>query len=257
MCPAPVEDAVKIMVLTLFPAMFAGPFGESILGRAQAQGKLAISVVDLRRFAQDAHGTVDDYPYGGGAGMVLKAGPLVDALEWAVGQFDRRPRTILPCAQGRPYGHQVAMELASETGLVFLCGHYEGIDERVRAWVDLELSLGDFVLTGGELPAMAMVDSIARLLPGVLGHADSAREESFAHGLLEGPQYTRPAEFRGMRVPPVLLTGDHEGIRRWRRKEALRRTGLRRPDLLNRAVLTYEDRLLLEEIAQEAPPGGG
>lgn len=248
---------MKIMVLTLFPAMFAGPFGESILGRAQAQGKLAIRVVDLRQFARDAHGTVDDYPYGGGAGMVLKVEPLVDALEWAVGQFDCQPRTILPCAQGRPYCHQVAQELAGELGLVFLCGHYEGIDERVRAWVDLELSLGDFVLTGGELPAMAMVDSIARLVPGVLGHADSAQEESFVQGLLEGPQYTRPAEFRGRQVPPVLLSGDHEAVRRWRRKEALRRTGQRRPDLLARAVLTYEDRIFLEEIEQETPPGGG
>ncbi|HAI20765.1 MAG TPA: tRNA (guanosine(37)-N1)-methyltransferase TrmD [Clostridiales bacterium UBA8153] len=248
---------MKIVVLTLFPAMFAGPFGESILGRAQAQGKLAISVVDLRQFAHDAHRTVDDYPYGGGAGMVLKAGPLVEALEWAAGQFGQRPLTVLPCAQGRPYGHQVAKELAGEPGLVFLCGHYEGVDERVRAWVDLELSLGDFVLTGGEIPAMAMVDSIARLVPGVLGHADSIREESFAHGLLEGPQYTRPADFRGMRVPAVLLGGDHEAVRRWRRKEALRRTGLRRPDMLARTVLTYEDRLLLEEIEREVPPVGG
>ncbi|MEW6523436.1 MAG: tRNA (guanosine(37)-N1)-methyltransferase TrmD [Bacillota bacterium] len=242
------------MVLTLFPTMFRGPFDESILGRARKDGKVAISVVDLREFGLDAHRTVDDYPYGGGAGMVLKPDPAVAALEWAVTQFAARPKVIMTCAQGITFDHAVAQKLADEPGLVFLCGHYEGVDERVRAWVDLELSLGDFVLTGGEIAAMAMVDAVVRLLPGVLGHAESARYDSFAGGLLEGPQYTRPCEFRGMKVPSVLLSGDHEQIRRWRRKESLKRTGLRRPDLLERAILSYEDRCLLEEIRKETPP---
>ncbi len=242
--------SLDVIVLTLFPSMFHGVLGQSILGRAQEEGRVTLRTVDIRDFSTDTHKTVDDYPYGGGAGMLLKPEPVVEALEWARQQCPRGAHAVLACAQGRPYSQKLAEAWATKPALVLLCGHYEGIDERVRDWVDEEVSIGDFVLTGGEIPAMAIIDSVVRLLPGALGHMDSACYDSFSFGLLEGPQYTRPREFRGKTVPEVLLSGDHQRIRQWRRKEALRRTYHRRPDLLAKAVLTYEDRRLLEEIEQ-------
>ena len=230
--------------------MFDGVLGQSILGRAREEGRVDVRTADIRDFSEDAHRTVDDYPYGGGAGMVLKPEPLVKALEWARRELPERAHAVLTCAQGRPYNQALARAWAQKSGLILVCGHYEGIDERVRDWVDEEVSLGDFVMTGGEIAAMAMIDSVVRLIPGVLGHADSASYDSFSFGLLEGPQYTRPQEFRGREVPQELLSGDHQRVRQWRRKEALRRTYLQRPDLLSRAVLSYEDRRLLEEIEQ-------
>lgn len=226
---------LHVDILTLFPEMFAEPLGKSMLGRAQQAGLVAIAVHQLRSWATDRHQTVDDYAYGGGKGMVLKPEPLFAAVEAL-----RRPgqTVILMDPAGEPLTQRLAGELAREQALLLLCGHYEGVDERVRAHlVDREISIGDYVLTGGELPAMVLVDAVARLVPGVLAEG-SAEDESFgpsegaAPRLLEYPQYTRPVEFRGWRVPDILLSGDHARITRWRREAALRRTRERRPDLL-------------------------
>ena len=222
---------MRIDVLTLFPGMFAGPLDESMLRRAQQQGMLDVRLVDIRRFALDQHRTVDDTPYGGGPGMVLKPEPLFAAVESV-----REPssRVILLTPQGRLLRQPVAVELAQQSHLVLVCGHYEGVDERVREHlVDDELSIGDYVLTGGELAAMVVIDAVTRLLPGVLGASESIVEESHSGGLLEYPQYTRPADFRGWRVPEVLLSGNHGAIARWRRSQALLRTLARRPELLS------------------------
>jgi tRNA (guanine37-N1)-methyltransferase len=208
-----------------------------------------IVVHDLRNWTHDRHRTVDDEPYGGGAGMVLKVEPVVEAVEAL-----RGPKThlILLSPQGRPFRHEVAKELSREEHLLFLCGRYEGFDERVKLILKPdEISIGDYVLTGGELPALVVIDAITRLLPGVLGDEASAVEDSFSQNLLDYPQYTRPASFRGFSVPPVLLSGDHERIRRWRRKEALRRTRDLRPDLLSKASLSKEDLELLAELEAE------
>lgn len=242
---------MRIDVLTLFPAMFAGPLEESILKRAQENGLLSVYLHDIRDFAAGKHRITDDYPYGGGSGMVMKPEPIAAALDFVLAQAPKPPPVLLMCPQGRRFTQEIAKELAGQEHLVFLCGHYEGIDERVRPLVTDELSIGDFVLTGGELPAMVIIDAVARMIPGVLGAPDSAQEDSFYEGLLDYPQYTRPPEFRGVKVPDVLLSGHHEMIRRWRRKESLRRTLLRRPDLLAKARLTEEDHRLLAEIRQE------
>jgi tRNA (guanine37-N1)-methyltransferase len=225
--------APAVEILTLFPRMVATPLEESILGKARAKGLLRVQVTDIRDFAEGKHRVTDDVPYGGGAGMVMKPEPLVAAIE-AAKQREPRARVVLMSPQGRRFDQEKALELSRLPALVLVCGRYEGVDERVLRWVDEELSLGDFVLTGGELAALAVVDAVARLLPGVLGNELSAQSESFAgEGLLEGPQYTRPPEFRGLRVPEVLLSGDHAKIAGWRREQAMARTRERRPDLLD------------------------
>lgn len=237
-------------VLTLFPGLFASPFADSILGKAVDRGLIRIGVHNLRDWSEGRHKVTDDTPYGGGEGMVLKPEPVARALA-DLKSAHPTSKVLLMTPQGKPFRQGVALDLAAEEGLIFVCGRYEGVDERVRAWVDEELSLGDFVLTGGELAAMAMIDAIARLLPGVLGNRDSSLSDSHADGLLEYPQYTRPAEFMGMRVPDVLLSGNHAAISAWRRREQLRRTLQRRPDLLEQAVLDARDRAMLEELRRE------
>jgi len=238
-----------IDILTLFPGMFEGPFNESIIKRAIERGLVTIRIHNIRDWATDRHRTVDDYPYGGGAGMVLKPDVLVAAIEAVRGDDGY---VILLTPQGRVFTQQIARELAQKPHLVLVCGHYEGVDERVcQLAVDDEISIGDYVLTGGELAAMVVVDATVRLIPGVLGDQASLQEESHSSGLLEYPHYTRPAEFRGLRVPEVLLSGHHAEIARWRRRESLRRTLERRPDLLEKAPLTAEDLKLLEEIRAE------
>ena len=236
-------------IFTLFPGMFQGPFTESILKRAQERGLLSIALHNIRDVTTDRHHIVDDYPYGGGAGMVMKPEPIFAAIE-AV--YQSGP-IILLTPQGRLFNQHIAMELAAEPRLTLLCGHYEGIDERVRQHlVTDEISIGDYVLTGGELAAMIVVDAVSRLLPGVLA-ADSTQEESHTSGLLEYPQYTRPPEFRGWRVPDVLLSGHHEQIARWRRKEALRLTRQHRPDLFAKVDVSSKlDRKLLKELDEES-----
>ncbi len=236
-------------VFTLFPDMFQGPFTESILKRAQERGLLSIALHDIRAVATDKHHIVDDYPYGGGAGMVMKPEPIFAAIE-AV--YESGP-IILLTPQGRLFNQQIARALAQEQRVTLLCGHYEGIDERVRQHlVTDEISIGDYVLTGGELAAMVVVDAVSRLIPGVLGADASLQEESHSGNLLEYPHYTRPPEFRGWRVPDILLSGHHAQIARWRRKESLRRTRERRPDLFARVDLSSKlDMKLLKELDEE------
>ena len=236
-------------VFTLFPDMFQGPFTESILKRAQERGLLSIALHNIRDVATDKHHIVDDYPYGGGAGMVMKPEPIFAAIE-AV--YESGP-IILLTPQGRLFNQQIARTLAQEQRVTLLCGHYEGIDERVRQHlVTDEISIGDYVLTGGELAAMVVVDAVSRLIPGVLGADASIQEESHSGNLLEYPHYTRPPEFRGWRVPDILLTGHHAQIARWRRKESLRRTRERRPDLFARLDLSSKlDMKLLKELDEE------
>ena len=242
---------MRCAILTLFPDMVRTVLETSILGRAGERGLLEARVVNFREFTDDRHHSVDDQPYGGGAGMVLKPDPLFRALE-ALEAEGEPLRLILLSPQGRPFDQDLAEELSREKRrVVFLCGRYEGIDERVRiGWSPEEVSIGDYVLSGGELAALVMIESAARLIPGVLGDAESAVQESF-QGILDYPHYTRPALYRGMEVPAVLLSGDHERIRRWRRKEALRATLRKRPDLLEKDALSREDQQLLEEIRKE------
>ena len=239
---------MNINVLSLFPEMFTGVFGSSILKKAQEKQAVQLSVTDFRQFSNNKHAQVDDYPYGGGAGMVLKPEPLFNAVEALVGE-GKKPRIILMCPQGERYTQAKAEELAQEEDLVFVCGHYEGYDERIRQFlVTDELSIGDFVLTGGELAAMTIIDSVVRLLPGVLGNDDSPVLDSFSTGLLEHPHYTRPADFRGMKVPDVLLSGNHAKIEQWRMEQSLKRTFERRPDLLEHIDLTKEQKKYLEKL---------
>jgi tRNA (guanine37-N1)-methyltransferase len=242
---------LRFDIFTLFPEMFRGPLDESILARARERGLLEIALHNPRDVTTDRHHIVDDYPYGGGAGMVMKPEPLFTAVEATIEQLTPRGPVILLSPQGRVFTQEIARALSGERQLTLICGHYEGVDERIRQHlVTDEISLGDFVLTGGELAAMALVDAVARLLPGVLA-AGSTEEESHTAGLLEYPHYTRPAEFRGWRVPDVLLSGNHAAIARWRRKESLRRTRDRRPDLFARLELTPLDRKLLAELDAE------
>ena len=238
-------------VLTLFPRMISSVLDESILKRARDKGLLNVRVTDIRDFTANKHRTADDSPYGGGAGMVLKAEPIVKAVDF-IREEEKDLRIILLSPQGRRYDQTIAHELSREARrIVFLCGHYEGIDERVKILLSPEeISIGDYVLTGGELAALVVIDSAVRLIPGVVGDSASIEEESF-NGILDYPHYTRPVEFRGVQVPPVLLSGDHENIRRWRRRQALLNTIKKRPDLLAGAILTEEERELLEEIKEE------
>jgi tRNA (guanine37-N1)-methyltransferase len=243
---------MKIDILTLFPPLFEAPFSYGIFKRAIDNGLVSLNVRNIRDYTHDKHHTADDSPYGGGAGMVLKPGPIFEAVE-AIKAGSRNEEGELPVIlltpQGRLFNQQVAQELAQQQHLVFICGHYEGEDERVREHLATdEISIGDYVLTGGELPAMVVVDAVLRLIPGVLGSEESAREESHAGGLLEYPQYTRPEDFRGWKVPEVLLSGDHARIARWRREQIIRRTLERRPELLNKANLGLEDRKLVERL---------
>ncbi|RFB19084.1 tRNA (guanosine(37)-N1)-methyltransferase TrmD [Bacillus sp. HNG] len=240
---------MKIDILTLFPNMFNGVLGESILKKAQEKEKVSFRVVNFREYADNKHQKVDDYPYGGGAGMVLMPQPIFDAVEDLTKQTETKPKVILLCPQGERFTQQKAEDLAKEEHLIFICGHYEGYDERIREHLSTEeISIGDFVLTGGELAAMVISDSVVRLLPGVLGNEDSPVLDSHSTGLLEHPHYTRPANFRGMTVPEVLLSGNHMHIEEWREKESLRRTYKRRPDLLENYQLSPKQEKWVEEF---------
>lgn len=247
---------MRIDIVSLFPEMFAGPLGHSIIKRAIDAGRLSVGVTNPRDFAFDKHRIVDDYPFGGGSGMVMKPEPLFLAVESLTAADTGRRRVILLCPGGNRFDQAMARELAGYDHLVLVCGHYEGVDERVKEHlVDEAVSIGDYVLTGGELPAMIVIDAVARHIPGVLGASDAAEQDSFAGGLLEYPQYTRPREFRGWEVPEILLSGDHAKIARWRRKESLRRTLERRPDLLDKLELDKGDAALLAEIIAEREEG--
>jgi tRNA (guanine37-N1)-methyltransferase len=244
---------MKIDVLTLFPEMFEGVFGHSILKKAAEKQAVQYNVINFREFADNKHQTVDDYPYGGGAGMVLKPQPIFDAVDAITSKdVQKKSRVILLCPQGERFNQKKAEELANDDHLIFICGHYEGYDERIREYlITDEISIGDYVLTGGELGAMVVIDSVVRLLPEVLGNEESHQKDSFSTGLLEHPHYTRPGDFRGMRVPEVLLSGNHKNIEEWRVKESLRRTITRRPDLLNQIELTKDQEKWLKEINSE------
>lgn len=235
---------MKISILTLFPEMF-NIFSHSIMGRSQEKGIISIETVNIRDFTLSKHKKVDDYPYGGGAGMVMSPQPVVDTIK-AVKEYNKG-KVIFLGPRGIPFNQQIAKNLSEEESLVFVCGHYEGIDERAYKYLDMEISLGDFVLTGGEMACIPVVDSICRLIPGVLGKEESFQDESFYDGLLEYPQYTRPEEFEGEKVPEVLLSGHHENIRKWRRKQSLLITRERRKDLFNNIELSKEDIKLLKE----------
>ncbi len=237
---------MRIDILTLFPSMFVGPFDTSMLKKAKDNLLVEIYVHDIREYTFDKHRVVDDYPYGGGPGMVMKAEPIYTAIGDI--KKDLRTKVVLTTPQGRVYNQELAWELARTEQLIIIAGHYEGVDERVTELVDEEISIGDYVLTGGEIPAMVLVDSVVRLLPGVLGGEEAAEDDSFATGLLEGPQYTRPEVFEGMSVPEVLLSGHHANIARWRREQALRRTKERRPDLLEKAILSQQDIDFLKKL---------
>ena len=239
---------MKITILTIFPEMFDSVLNSSILGRAREQGLIDVQCVDIRPFSDRKHKNTDDYPFGGGAGMVMLAQPIMDAMAHVTGE-NFRGRRIYLGPRGTTLTTAKARELAREEELVLLCGHYEGVDQRaLDACIDEEISIGDYILTGGELAAMVLTDCVARFIPGVLGSAESPEEESFSDGLLEYPQYTRPRELRGMEVPEVLLSGDHARIRAWRRQESLRATKRFRPDLLEKADLTEKEKRLLEEL---------
>ena len=240
-------------ILTLFPEMFDSYLATSILGRAIAHGRIRVNCHNIRDFATDKHRMTDDTPYGGGSGMVMKPEPLVRGLEAIQGSGDPRARVILLSPQGRLFHQKVAWELSRQPRLILVCGKYEGVDDRVRNLaVDEEISIGDYILTGGELAAMVLLEATARLLPGVLGDEESKREESFSQGLLEYPHYTRPRDFMGCTVPEVLLSGNHQAIADWRRRKAIERTFEKRPDLLSGANLTEEDREYLAELHRAA-----
>jgi tRNA (guanine37-N1)-methyltransferase len=246
---------MRIDILTLFPPMFAAPFDFGIFQRAIDNGLVNINVHNIRDYTHDKHHTADDYPYGGGAGMVLRPGPIFEAVEAirdSLPQKEKNFPVVLLTPQGRLLSQAVALELSRQPHLVFICGHYEGVDERVREHLATdEISIGDYVLTGGEVPALVVIDAVLRLLPGVLGSEASPLEDSHASGLLEYPQYTRPADYRGWKVPEVLLSGNHAEIAKWRREQVICRTLERRPDLINKANLGREDKKLVERLTAD------
>lgn len=245
------SDPFRINILTIFPEMFDSFFAASILGRARQQGLLDITVTDIRPFSLSKHHNTDDYPFGGGAGMVMMAQPVMDAMASAQKAFPLARRIYLG-PRGRRLSAALARELSAEKELILLCGHYEGMDQRVLdTCVDEEISIGDYILTGGEPAAMVLTDAVSRFIPGVLGSAESPEDESFSDGLLEYPQYTRPRDLNGLTVPDVLLGGNHAQIKAWRRRESLRATLLYRPDLLDTAPLDRRDRQILDEIRKE------
>ncbi|MCH7504788.1 tRNA (guanosine(37)-N1)-methyltransferase TrmD [PVC group bacterium] len=246
---------MRVDIITLFPGMFRGIFQESMIGRAVASGKVTINIHNLRTYTSDRHRTVDDIPFGGGPGMVIKPEPVFEALKDIKGR--RKAKVILVSPQGRPYHQKCALALAKEKALVIICGHYEGFDERIRRGLKpMEISMGDYVLTGGEIPAMTIVDSVVRLLPGVVGDPESIENESFMNSRLDFPQYTRPRVYKKMNVPDVLLSGNHKEIKVWRLREALKNTLKRRPDLLNKEKLGKSVRPIFEEVLKEVKSHG-
>jgi len=248
---------VRVSIVTLNPGFFAGALDEGMIRVARQKGLLDVAMVPIRSFATDRYGTTDDAPYGGGAGMIMKAEPIVSAVESVSGAAmpEGTSRVLVTTPQGRVLNQVWARALAAERHLAIVCGRYKGIDERVIPLVKAEeISIGDYVLSGGEAAALVILDAVARLQPGVLGDAESAESDSFSEALLDAPVYTRPEEYRGLRVPDVLLSGNHEEIRRWRRREMLRRTLARRPDIVRGRALADEDRRLLDEIQKEADP---
>jgi tRNA (guanine37-N1)-methyltransferase len=251
---------VKIDIFSIFPGMFEGPLSESLIGKARDNGILKIGIHDLRSFAKDKHHKVDDRPFGGGPGMVIKPDIIYSALKslkavkktkGVLGRRTNKPFVIYMSPQGKTLNSDIAKKLVCHSHLVLLCGHYEGIDERSADWIDEEISIGDYVLTGGELPAMVLVDCLARNIPGVVKEADSVRFDSFYSGLLDNPHYTRPEVFLNKRIPDVLLSGHHKKIEQWRRAQSLIRTGQRRPDLLKSVKLSAEDKILLKQLEKE------
>jgi tRNA (guanine37-N1)-methyltransferase len=234
-------------ILTLFPEIFRSPLEESIIGKARDAGLIHVNLFNIRDYAEGKHRVTDDYPYGGGKGMIMKPEPIIRGIT-AIQSGKPAVRVILMTPQGYPLRQEVVKRLAQQSHLLLICGRYEGVDERVRDVVDEEISIGDYVLTGGELAALVVIDAVSRQIPGVLGDEEASEDDSFSQGLLEHPQYTRPREFEGRKVPDVLLSGDHQAIEQWRRQEALRRTWERRPDLLPTAGLSEDDHQILDEL---------
>ncbi len=243
---------MKITLLTLFPGIFESPLNESIVKKAQDKGLVSFNIVNIRDFAEDIHRTCDDAPYGGGPGMVMKIEPIYKAMEHVEAQSGR-PKFILLTPQGRVFDEDTAKRLSRLSHICLVCGRYEGVDERVLSFVDEEISIGDYVLSGGEIPALVLIDAVVRHIPGALGNEQSTEDESLKGKLLEYPQYTRPPAFMDMEVPSVLLSGNHEEIRKWRRKEAIRKTILKRPDLMEAFEPGEEDRRFIREIMEEIP----
>ena len=242
---------IKFDILTIFPEMFSSPLNFSLIKKAQEKGLLNMNLHDIRNWAHDKHKMTDDSPYSGGCGMVMKVEPVEKALAAIKGR-ETESRVILMTPQGQPLTQKIVTELSEKKQIIIICGRYEGVDERIRTnLVDREISIGDYILTGGELPALVLIDAVSRLIPGVLGNAQSADNESFSHGLLEYPQYTRPAVYKGWSVPDVLISGNHAEIELWRRRESIRRTYRRRPDLLKGVDLSAEDVKILEQIKSE------
>lgn len=244
---------MRFYILTLFPEMIESTLNYSILGKAQEKNKIHIECINIRDFAQNKHGQVDDYPYGGGPGMVMQAPPIYDAYKNIINRIQKKPKVLYMSPQGKPFNQQMAQSFSKEEDLIFLCGHYEGIDERIiNTIVTDEISIGDFILTGGELAAMCMIDAIARLVPGVLGKPESFQQESFSDSLLEYPQYTRPPVFLEQPVPEILLSGHHKKIEQWRHEQSLIRTINRRPDLLKNAKLSKKDWTFIKKNKKES-----
>lgn len=243
---------IRFDVLTLFPDMFRAVLGDSIINRAAEKGLIELNFIDIRNFTKNKHRKVDDYPYSGGGGMLMTPQPVYDAYMSIAKDLDYKPYTIYMSPQGKVFNQSTAVDLSKLNHIVILCGHYEGIDQRVLDMiVDAEISIGDFVLTGGEIPAMAVIDSVSRMIPGVLANENSYSDESHFSGLLEYPQYTRPEEFMGVKIPDVLISGHHANINRWKRQEALRNTLLKRPDMLEKAELSKEDIKFLEDLKRD------
>lgn len=243
---------IRFDVLTLFPDMFRAVLGDSIINRAVQNGLIEFHFIDIRDFTKNKHRKVDDYPYSGGGGMLMSAQPVYDAYQSIAKDLDYKPLTIYMSPQGKVFNQQLALDLSKEKHIVILCGHYEGIDQRVLDMiVDMEISIGDFVLTGGEIPAMAVIDSVSRMIPGVLASEDSYTNESHFNGLLEYPQYTRPEEFMGVKIPDVLISGHHAKINEWKHEQALKNTYLKRPDMLEKLTLSEKDAEFIKRLKND------